>query len=623
MPATCVMGLLALTNWLLQHPFAGMTHDSLLYTLFALMRLHPDTLGADVVVRFGSQDRFTLFSPIYTAAIQLFGVEHAAALLWAVSQAAFFGCAWLLARRVTTGLDATLGVALLAAVPGQYGSGSVFHVLENFLTARMPGEALVVAAILAALTGRYRIGAGCILAAMLIHPIMGAAGVAFMALCFLAPVRPRLALILGAAGCLIGLGVVLAMAPLGRLADPDWAHAISTEVPYLFISNWSLEDWSRMAVPLAVLATGWHTGSTPLLRRICASALGMVACGMAITLVFADLLHVWLVISLQAWRWLWLAEVIALLLAPAILQECWQRSASGRVAVMVLAVAWVFRNAEAGLLASAIAVVLTAVPAGRGEPKYWRLLLLGASMALGLGIAMSLADRLLYLANASRTDTLLNEIRTICGDGVILTGMCVLAWALLHRVPWSGFIRAAATALIMAAACACVWLISCNWRGYTAVYYTPKLASLFAPWRAVIPPRAEVLWPDTALAAWYLLERPNYWSAQQVAGGLFSREQAIIMERRTERVRSAMRNSNLLPANGTPQEIAAAEKTALPTNVAHMDSNALRMICGDPELQYVVSRAQLASSPFPAVTDLPSRTNGKLYLYRCADLRPR
>ena len=83
-----------------------------------------------------------------------------------------------------------------------------------------------------------------------------------------------------------------------------------------------------------------------------------------------------------------------------------------------------------------------------------------------------------------------------------------------------------------------------------------------------------------------------------------------------------MRNSGLLVLNGTRQEVAKAEQTALP-NVAHMDANAFRAICADSELQYVVSRTPLGSSPFPPVIDLPSRINGKLYLYRCADLRPR
>ena len=34
-------------------PYAGLVHDSILYTLMALARLHPETLSHDVFLRFG------------------------------------------------------------------------------------------------------------------------------------------------------------------------------------------------------------------------------------------------------------------------------------------------------------------------------------------------------------------------------------------------------------------------------------------------------------------------------------------------------------------------------------------------------------------------------------------
>ena len=59
-----VWGLLALATWALSHRYLGLFHDARLYTLQALARLHP-ALSADVFLRFGSQDRFTIFSPLY------------------------------------------------------------------------------------------------------------------------------------------------------------------------------------------------------------------------------------------------------------------------------------------------------------------------------------------------------------------------------------------------------------------------------------------------------------------------------------------------------------------------------------------------------------------------------
>ena len=110
-----------------------------------------------------------------------------------VSQAALSGCAWLVARRFMSPASALLGTGLLLALPGFYGSGHLFSYTEDFLTARLPAEALALASLAAALSGRMRIALASILGAMLIHPIIASAGVVMlMLICFAAP-RPRLA----------------------------------------------------------------------------------------------------------------------------------------------------------------------------------------------------------------------------------------------------------------------------------------------------------------------------------------------------------------------------------------------------------------------------------------------
>ena len=67
-------GLLLLAIWMIQHPYQGIEHDAVLYTLFGLERLHPDSLHADVFLRFGSQDSFSVFAPLYSTAMRLFGM---------------------------------------------------------------------------------------------------------------------------------------------------------------------------------------------------------------------------------------------------------------------------------------------------------------------------------------------------------------------------------------------------------------------------------------------------------------------------------------------------------------------------------------------------------------------
>ena len=617
------MGLLALAAWLVQHPFVGIKHDSVLYTLFALARLHPDTLTADVFLRFGSQDQFSLFTPIYATAVNLFGLEHAAALLLLVSQAILYTCAWLLARRFMAPLEATLSIALLVGLPDDYGPSLIFHAFEPFITARLPAEALVVGAVLAAVTQRYWIAAGCIVVAMLLHPIMGAAGAAFLILTDLVPRHPKLSAVAAGVGFIAALGIVIAVAPLGRLQDKDWLSAINWTSDYLFVSTWHLPDWSRAAVYPVLLMLGCQVGVAPALRRICAGLLATVASGMLITLVFGDLLHVTLFIDLQAWRWLWLANVLALVLAPAILQDSWRRGYSGRVAVVVLASLWVFRTSPAAFLGIPAVIALAAMPSEWNQHKYWKWLFLGACVLLGLGICLSLVNRFSYVpVPDARGPRLLQQVRFVCNDGLILGALLFGTWIML-RGPGSNDAAKTwgALAAILAATVACAWLVPFGWQSYSAVNFTPELASRFAPWRAEIPPHAEVLWPDNPTGGWYLLERPIYWSVAQLAGAIFSKDKALLAQRRNTLINTALKNSNLLVHIGSPEDLEKQLKAGAPTNASHMDLKAMRAVCADPDLRYIVSWMSLAPTPFPPVNVDPSKAHGKLYLYRCADLR--
>src|SRR5882762_6404002 len=105
-----VVGLLVVATWALSHSYRGIFHDAGLYTLQALARLHPDSLAEDVFLKFGSQDGFTIFSPIYAAASRLLGVEFAAAVLTLLLQWALLAGAWVLARAVMPLSMTMLGV---------------------------------------------------------------------------------------------------------------------------------------------------------------------------------------------------------------------------------------------------------------------------------------------------------------------------------------------------------------------------------------------------------------------------------------------------------------------------------------------------------------------------------
>ncbi len=56
--------------WSLTHRYAGLSGDAELYAFQAMARLHSN-LATDLYLQFGSQDHYTLFSPLYAAMIDI------------------------------------------------------------------------------------------------------------------------------------------------------------------------------------------------------------------------------------------------------------------------------------------------------------------------------------------------------------------------------------------------------------------------------------------------------------------------------------------------------------------------------------------------------------------------
>jgi len=472
----------------------------------------------------------------------------------------------------------------------------------------------VLGAIAATLAERRLTAAVCLLAAMLLHPVMGAAGVAVLVLTFVAPQRPRLILVAGVALLTSSLVILQATALLGRF-DEAWLRIIRAGSPYLYVSLWSLSDWSRIATALALLPISLLTGVAPALRRVCAGALLAVACGLLITLLYCDLLHVALFTQLQAWRWLWLGNVIALILAPVIARDCWRTGAAGRAAILLLGNAWLLRGNGVALCIVTLAIACAAAPAAWREHRYMRLGFVGSCALLVTVAANGMLEKFSYVpTNSSGEPALLQQLRLVCGDGVIPGALLIAAWLGLENWKSKGY----CIVLVTTALLACTLLVQPGWASWTRTYFTPAMSAELAPWRSVIPPHVEVIWPDTPLGAWYLLERPSYWSTYQLAGAIFSRQKALLLQRRTVSMIAAMKTSSN-PKQTTPEEL--YENLPAPSDTSKMSTSGMTRACTDSDLRYVVSWLRLGNTPFAPVTPDPAKPLSQLYLYRCADFR--
>jgi hypothetical protein len=598
-----VLLLLCVIAWALSHSYRGIFHDAGLYTLQALARLAPASLGQDVFLRFGSQDRYTIFSPIYAAASQLLGTEAAAATLTFALQMALFVCGWLVARAVMPARMALYGLAVLVAIPGDYGTERIFTCVEQFLTPRMAAEALVLASLAAALSARTRVALVLIVLAALMHPIMASAGIAALLCIYLAIPHPRLMVKLLAVATAAAAAATLAMPEgvWGRL-DSAWLRLVTDRSPYLFLSNWQIDDWARIVVTLATLAVALVRVPTERARILCQAALLITASGLLLTFIACDELHLILLTQLQPWRWQWLGTVMAALFLPLILSTRWRLGVSGRTTVLLLAAAWIFGSNAFALVAALAAAGSTALTR-RLSASEARLVFWGSCGMLAIALTWRIASNLEFTDAhylAADIPLWLRRAMSFAHDGSAPMAVIALAWWFsnaLHR-------RWGLMLLGTLAAAGCVALLTGTWAQWTVRLYPAQRIAQFAAWRSQIPPGADVFWPESPVATWLLLDRPNYLSVLQTSGMVFSRNTAMEMQRRALALSAIVPPATFLSWNGAGSNLALSLRQ-------------LQEACKLAAFEFLVTSAKLGAAPVGIVPQKSSTDSKDLRLYRC------
>ena len=183
-----------------------------------------------------------------------------------------------------------------------------------------------------------------------------------------------------------------------------------------------------------------------------------------------------------------------------------------RTAVLLLGSAWLLRDAAPYWIALSLSVAAAMAHDRRIADGTAHLLLRGSYALLLIALVLNLADKLVYHLDSrgSAAERLARWLQIWNSDGVALTAAMVLLWWALRR---SATAPAACLGGVVGIACAISGSIA--WHSWTERQYTRASYSAFAPWRAAIPEGAEVLWPGIPVGAWYLLERPSYWSPHQ------------------------------------------------------------------------------------------------------------
>ncbi len=631
------LALATATLWLFNRPYAGIWHDSIVYSLLAARHLNPENFVRELFFVFGSQDDFNLYTPVFAHLVSLCGLDLASRLvvllggfLWCAAFAVlgwvFFG--FSLPMRWVTLFAATLSLS--------YSPNAVTFILnESFATARVLAMPLALLGIAADLNGRRYWGLGLTLLASALHPLLGV-----WALLAVACRRwPPVFLISGAGGVFVLIFVVgplLGWSALQPMAE-DWAQLVRHSSKDVFLAQSDDLKLSRALFWIFALCLGARLGQLRFQAFYQYLAL-MTASAYLLSLLCSYYSPVTLVMQAQPWRVLWLAICMGIF---ALLDVAWRYARLGMTAVLVLAVSALliyaledyamFLIVPAGiLLMSKSAEKLRACAfedAGRQQvlmalvaavlvamllPKY----LLDLSM-LGLQFPLRWADRAHEFFGG------------VIGGGM---GLGVLAWAII-----AGIRRARRFAILLVVP-ALAFAVS-EWdvrskriRAMESGYLVQGGAA--HPFAKYIEQGDVLAWPGQEQTVWFVLRAAHYASGKQGIGAVFSQEKTHVVKTRLERLAAAsMLGEAGVPAGDAHRALLAYRKKIIGSSAEveniHQYSPSVvtvsgaQYLCEDKALDWVVVSGAGDLSHMPVVASLmPSAFDSLRYsLVRCADLR--
>jgi hypothetical protein len=510
---------------LVVQPYRGVRHDALAYLAQTLSRIDPRWWHADAYFAYGSQERYSLFSRLFAAPVQLLGIPAAEMLALTTGRIATFVALYLMVKSWTP-LRRWMALATVAGFVHYYG-GKTFAVLEPFVTGRTFAEPLGLLAIAAVLRRRKAWGALALAGAFLVHPLI-ALPVALALWVYLVVIEDRrwawaAVLLLPVLG-LARAGVAPFDGLLSRY-DDQWFALIGVVNSLAFVSEWPFAAYVAIVSYAVVIWAATWGRRDPLARfsRI-AALLGPVCCALSFWL--ADWVHDILLTQLQFWRVIWIGELLSVLWVPVLVLDQWRRSEVGRLAAAATCAGLPVVQDDLGMYGWVVLLWMTlwivlslrAVPIGRRVLR----LAFAATVLMGLVAVGQHCWESLYMLRADVRGFALSYPASIPFRVAMLTlpafGGLLLAW---QQPRWRPACAAAAVVLLAASA----WQTD---QRSAFTRFVESASDAQRPFQSEIPPTARVHWVGKGIApVWILLRRAGFGEVAQFTGSLFNRGTAM------------------------------------------------------------------------------------------------
>jgi hypothetical protein len=544
--------LTAVAIWLMLRGYHGLLGDAHLYAFQALSRIHPP-LADDLYLQNISQDQFTIFSPGYAWFIKLFGVEPAARLLTLLFTVWFLGAAWVVARTLTNRDGAWLAVIFLLIVDGSYGGSGVFKIAEPFMTARLPAEALIATSLACLLRGSALLAAFTAAVALLIHPLIALPGL-LLVMCLVTPIQANL--VGAAASAIAGLLIAFCavhlpwMAKLLPVMDSTWLSIVQERSQFLFLRLWSFRDWEINARPFFYLTFIAFATQDNRVRRLCVAAAIVGAAGLVVAFIADAVGPVAILVQGQAWRWVWVAVFVGVLLLPAAILQVWPDKKCGPLCAVLLLLGLTLPGSN-GTACVSLSMILWLM-----RPRFsiramlfLRWILLGLVLAVAVWVAIH-AWEIVRPAFHNPGTMAAVQLRDFFALKIPAVIGASLVWCGLRK---STGVRAP-TQLCCGLLALSIFVLPAAFKQYRSLASAADISE-FSDWVSVIPPTSTVLISparDAGTFVWFTLQRPNYLAVDQSAGVVFSRATALevtVRASRRSRFRQASDRGSKPPAH--------------------------------------------------------------------------
>lgn len=624
--------------WLVRYPYLGIAHDAVIYALLVARELDPSAYANELFFVFGSQDDFSVFTPVFGRLVSAFGLDLAARIIVLTGGALWVVACLALGRAATQRhwLGYFACFILASTVLNYSPNQNTFNVYEHFATARSLAFPLTVLSVAAALSSRDLLAWAAGLAATLVHPLLGIWAL-LLWLCARVDERWTVPVVLLGFVSVLSGPLWSAAGPM-QLMDAEWAQIVRESSVDVFLGGWGELRLVPMLFWLGLLWLGGRHGNPTMRRWYLAMAL-VCAWALLISLVCSQFWPVRLVMQAQPWRALWLAEVLAVVALADVLRCALDfRRSLFWLAIGLGVVLWAF---DAWLAPWPLAVIFGAsVPVLRRNflraldwlethrnLSWLTAVILVPVLLPSYLLSLEIAGDSVPAAWGTDFDALRGFLLR-GGEGVLFLA---LAW-ILARPRWSVIV---ALLVIPATVLAGVrWDIRAlpareRESHFLSAGRDPDWVGVLR--HAGVQKGEVVAWPGHDREVWFALRTAYYGGpgegggpVTQAVGMVFSRERAIEVRRRLERISLASRLT-APPAERdvkvSPPEIDVPASANLHTLVRGQPTDwGVRYLCADPILKWVVAPyprvGGIAGKPFDPGTAI----GGRQYLYRCHDV---